>query len=202
MGANAAQRHMSAFSLRFRAVVVGMTKRQQMDWCCEHNNEAGGRVGRRITDRWPVLRGSRRKLAIGRSAKFSHSADAAPSINGHGYTSSADAGYGAVGPASSPLDAAPSINGRGYTSSADAGYGAVGPASGPLAAVPSINGRGHTSSADAGCGAIGPASGPLAAVPSINGRGHTSAAELADRGGYVGSKSTADPRNVASLGLL
>ena len=73
-----------------------MTKRQQMDWCCEHNNEAGGRVGRRITDRWPVLRGSRRKLAIGRSAKFSHSADAAPSINGHGYTGSADAGYGAV----------------------------------------------------------------------------------------------------------
>jgi hypothetical protein len=154
-----------------------------MDWCCEHNNEAGGRVGRRITDRWPVLRGSRRKLAIGRSAKFSHSADAASSINGHGYTSFADAGCGAVGPASSLPDA---------------GCGAVGPASSPLDAAPSINGRGYTGSADAGCGA----SSPPDAAPSINGRGYTSSAELAGRGGYVGSKSTADPRSVASLGLL
>jgi hypothetical protein len=144
-----------------------------MDWCCEHNNEAGGRVGRRITDRWPVLRGSRRKLAIGRSTKFSHSADAASSINGRGYTSPADAGCGAVGPANSLPDAAPSIDGRGYTSSADAG-----------------------------CGAVGPASSLPDAAPSINGRGYTSSAELAGRGGYVGSKSTADPRSVASLGLL
>ena len=173
-----------------------------MDWCCEHNDEAGGRVGRRITDRWPVLRGPRRKLAIDRSAKFSHSADAASSINGHGYISSADAGCGAVGPASSPLDAAPSINGHGYISSADAGCGTVGPASSLCDAAPSINGHGYICSADAGCGAVGPASSLPDAALSINSRGYTSSAELAGRGGYVGSKSTADPRSVASLGLL
>jgi hypothetical protein len=47
-----------------------MTNRRQKDWCCGHYDEAGGRIGRRIADRWPVLLGFQRELALGRSAKF------------------------------------------------------------------------------------------------------------------------------------
>jgi hypothetical protein len=47
-----------------------MTNRRQKDWCCEHYDQAGGRVGGRIADWWPILLGPPRELAISRSPKF------------------------------------------------------------------------------------------------------------------------------------
>jgi hypothetical protein len=43
-------RHVGFFT-PLQASRRGITDRRQKDWCCEFYDEAGGRIGRRITDR-------------------------------------------------------------------------------------------------------------------------------------------------------
>ena len=151
----------------------GMTNRRQKDWCCEHYDQAGGRVGRRITDWWPILLGSPRELAIGRSAKFNP-------------TGIDDSGATGRTPTS-----ATSTDGSGATGRTPPRYrhrrsGATGRT--PTNAA-GIDGTGATSCTPTG-------------ATGIDSSGTTSATGLARGGRYVGSKPTANPRGAAPLTLL
>jgi hypothetical protein len=99
-----------------------MTNRRQKDWCCEHYDQAGGRVGGRIADWWPILLGLPRELAISRSPKFNptgidatgRTPTSATGIDATGRTPTSDTGIDATG--RTPTSSATGIDGSGTTS--------------------------------------------------------------------------------------
>ena len=199
----------------------GMTNRRQKDWCCEHYDQAGGRVGGRIADWWPILLGPPRELAIGRSPKFNPtgidgsgatgctptSAAGIDDSGATGRTPTSATGIDGSGATSRTPTSATGIDATGRTPTSAAGIDGSGATGRTPTSATGIDGSGATSRTPTSATRID-ATGrtPTSAAGidgSATGRTPTSSATGLARGGrYVGSKPTAIPRSAAPLTLL
>ena len=153
-----------------------MTNRRQKDWCCEHYDQAGGRVGGRIADWWPILLGPPRELAISRSPKFNPTGIDGSGATGRTPTSAT--GIDATG--RTPTSATGIDDGR--TTSAT-GIDATGRT--PTSSAIGIDGSGTTSAT--GIDATGRT--PTSSAIGIDGSGTTSATGI-DATGRTPSSAT------------